>query len=267
MGGSSGGGNTTTVQQADPWVGQQPYLKYGFTQAQDQYKNHMPQYYPENTVTDLSPTTQTSMGLQTKRALMGNPVQNAANTQLQSTIKGDYLNSNPYLDSMFNKGANSLATAYNDTVRGNTAGFTAGGRLGSGMQAFYNNRAQETLASGLGNLATETYGNNYAQERKNQLGAIDQGMPYVNQDYTDLSKLSDVGAARDTHNQAVRDASIDRWNFNQNIGMNRLAQYMGLVQGNYGSDVMKSTNTPRANTTMNDAGGLAALGAGLYSSM
>lgn len=34
-----GGGSTTTVQKADPWEGQQPYLKDIFNQAQKLYQS------------------------------------------------------------------------------------------------------------------------------------------------------------------------------------------------------------------------------------
>jgi hypothetical protein len=50
MGKDSGGSQTTTVQQADPWSGQQPYLQDLFAQAQDLYYNQPQSYYPGQTV-------------------------------------------------------------------------------------------------------------------------------------------------------------------------------------------------------------------------
>lgn len=67
MGGGKGssGGSTTTVQKADPWEGQQPYLVGGihingvpiagtFYEANKLYQNGQlaPEYYPGQTVAD-----------------------------------------------------------------------------------------------------------------------------------------------------------------------------------------------------------------------
>ena len=54
---SKGGGGTTTVQQADPWSGLQPYLSYGFGQAQNLYQNPS-QYYPGQTYLPMNEFTQ-----------------------------------------------------------------------------------------------------------------------------------------------------------------------------------------------------------------
>jgi len=56
-GGGGGGGDTQTVQKADPWKGQQPYLKDIFKQSQDLYNNYAPEYFPGSTVAPLSGQT------------------------------------------------------------------------------------------------------------------------------------------------------------------------------------------------------------------
>ena len=76
MGGGKGssGGSTTTVQKADPWEGQQPYLVGGihingvpiagtFYEANKLYQNGQlaPEYYPGQTVADQSPWTQQAL--------------------------------------------------------------------------------------------------------------------------------------------------------------------------------------------------------------
>ena len=56
-GGGSGGGqqSTTTVQKADPWSGQQPFLTYGFEQAKNRYQQDQPQFYPSSTISPFNP--------------------------------------------------------------------------------------------------------------------------------------------------------------------------------------------------------------------
>lgn len=247
MGGSSGGGgNTTTVSKSEPWAGQQDYLKTGFQQALNQYNSSTPSYYPGQTVAPLSNTTNMAMGLTTQRALNGNSLMNASQDQLTNTVNGNYLNSNPFLDANFKAGTDSITKAYNDAVNGQTSGFAGGGRIGSGMQAFYQNQQNDTLAKNLNNLYGQTYYNNYNTERQNQLNATQLAPQFAAQDYINLDALSNVGATQDQRNQNLINADIDRWNYGQNLPANKLSQYMNLVQGNYGGDASSSgTYTPK----------------------
>lgn len=52
--GGGGGGGTNTIQKADPWEGQQPFLEYGFQQAQDRYKSDQPNFYPNATISPFN---------------------------------------------------------------------------------------------------------------------------------------------------------------------------------------------------------------------
>ena len=68
--GSSGG---TTVQKADPWSGQQPYLKEVFSEAQSLYKSGQlaPDYYSGQTVAPQSDWTKQALQMQAERATQG----------------------------------------------------------------------------------------------------------------------------------------------------------------------------------------------------
>lgn len=266
MGKGGGGGGTTTVQKADPWAGQQPYLTYGFDEAQKQFQSTNPSYYPDSTVAPLSGTTQQAMDLQKQRALSGNPLANAGQQQMIDTVNGNYLYGNPYLAQNFQTGADAITNAYSNAVRGQTSGFAGGNRSGSGMEAFYRDQANDTLAKNLNGLYASTYGANYNMERNNQINAANSAPTYANMDFANLDALSNVGAAQDANNQNLLDANIDRWNYNQNLDANKLAQYMNLIQGNYGGD-STSTSTPKSsgsNTFGNILGGISTA-AGLFS--
>lgn len=241
--GKGGGGTQTSTQNNDPWSGQQPFLTFGFDQAQDIYNQQGPDYYPDGTVADLSGTTQLAQNLQTQRALSGNQSTNAGNNLLTNTINGQYLNSNPYLAGNFQAGADQITKAYNTAVQGQTSGMAGGNRLGSGMQAYYKDQENDTLAKNLGNLYNQTYYQDYTNERGNQMNAAAMAPGYAQQDYLDLNALSDVGTAKDTYSQNLINADIDKWNYNQNVASNKLANYMNMIQGNYGGS---STTTSKA---------------------
>ena len=55
MGGGGSSGSTTTVQKADPWSGQQPFLTYGFEEAQDRFESDQPQFFPGGTISPFNP--------------------------------------------------------------------------------------------------------------------------------------------------------------------------------------------------------------------
>lgn len=240
---AKGGGSQTSTQSNDPWAGQQPYLTTGFAEAQKNYQAGGPAYYEGNTVAAPGNTTQQAQALQIQRATNGNPMANAAQTNLTNTINGDYLNGNPMLAANFQAGAGEITKAYQNATAGVDSNANAGGRLGSGMQAFYRNQEADTLAKNLGNLYTNTYYNNYNTERGNQMNAASMAPSFAANDYQDLNALSDVGTAQDTYSQNLVNADIDRYNYNQNLPNNNLANYMNLIQGNYGGT---STSTQKA---------------------
>ena len=262
MGGDSGGGTSTTVQQADPWSGQQGYLTDIYSQAQDWYNSDDPSYYEGSTVADLSGTTQQAIDAQTQRALAGSSLTDSGSNLVQSTLAGDYLNSNPYLEANFNTGAKDIKSNYYDAINNVNSGASSAGRYGSGMQQFATNQANDTLASNLGDLYNETYYNNYTTERGNQNNALSTAVDYANQDYTDLSKLAEAGAVTDEQNQALIDADVNKWNYNENLTANKLGQYLGLISGNYGGST--STQTPTSGQSwLGTLAGLGSMGYGL----
>lgn len=262
MGGSSGGGTTTTVQQADPWSGQQDYLKDIYGKTQEWYNTDSPAYYDGSTVADLGPTTQQAIDLQTQRATAGSGLTDTGGNLIQSTLEGNYLNANPYLDANFKAGADNITQSYYDAINNVNSGASSAGRYGSGMQQFATNQANDTLASNLGDLYTQTYYNNYTNERGNQNQALGSAVDYANQDYTDLAKLAEAGAVTDEQAQAMIDADVNKWNYNENLTANKLGQYLGLVSGNYGGST--STQTPVSGQSwLGTLAGLGSLGYGL----
>ena len=79
---------------------------------------------------------------------------------VNDTLAGKYLNGNPYLDAIISKNAGDIR----DNVG---SAFSASGRYGSGMFG-------DTLADNIGEMANNLRYGNYAQERQNQIGAVDQ---------------------------------------------------------------------------------------------
>lgn len=97
---------------------------------------------------------------------------NPAINMLAGSAGGGYLNANPYLDNQYNAASNALTRSFRDaTMPGIQGGFARAGRFGSGMQVAQEEAAQRALGESLGDLGANMYGQNYAQERQNQLAA------------------------------------------------------------------------------------------------
>jgi hypothetical protein len=103
--------------------------------------------------------------------LLALPSGTAANA-LTKTANGDYLNSNPYLDAMYDAASKGITRAYQTATAPQTdSAFTAAGRTNSGAAANARSVNERNLGDTLSNLASNVYGTNYANERNLQNSA------------------------------------------------------------------------------------------------
>lgn len=250
MGKKGGGGSTTTVQKADPWAGQQPYLQDIFQQAQQLYNagGMAPNYYPGQTVADQSKWTQDALQMQADRAQNGSPLIDNASNAMNNITTGQALQNNqglnvlnqlsqednPYVDELYNR-ANSQAQS---AINGN---FSAAGRYGSGAHAAASADAANNLANDMYSAlwdkradAAQAAGQLYNTGIGQQVVAGQAGQQLANQAYTDAAALGQAGAAMDDYNQQKINADIDRYNYNQQQALLALQNYNNLIQGSYG---------------------------------
>jgi len=243
--GSSGGGSQT--QTSEPWKAQKPYLQDVFSQAKNLYNQGGAQYYPGSTVAPLSGYSQQAIDLMAQRGLNGSPVETAAQNEATRTLNGDYLNNNPYLDSIWNQQAGDITSRVQSQ-------FGAAGRTGSGIN-------QQVLERELTNGSNQLYGGAYDAERARMMQAAALAPQTAGMDYTNLGNVAQAGSVLDQQNQNVLDADVNRWNYNQNLPYNTLQQYAGLVGGNYGNTTTTTDNTSK-NPWASALGG-AAMGASM----
>lgn len=219
----SGGsrGTTTTVQQSDPWKKQQPYLEEIFAEAQRLYREPGPSYYPGQTVAGFSPETELALNAQAARAMAGSPYQQAAGRQVLDTLGGQYLSAgNPYFSGMVGRLADEIRPRLDSQ-------FASSGRYASGAH-------QEAAARALADASASLAYQNYADERAAMQQAMGLAPQLTHLDYADLAQLAAVGQTREQMQQALINDQIARYDFAQQLPYNKLAQYMGLIQGNYG---------------------------------
>lgn len=216
-------GNTTSTQVNAPWSVQQPYLQALFGQAQG-----LNQQNPQSLVPQYSPYTQQAINT------MGQGIPGYSNlTNLTNqTLQGDFLNSNPYLDQTYQRGANQL--------KSNISSMFGPSRFGSGAMA-------NATASGLADLSNQIYGGNYQAERGRQQQMVALAPSILS---APVNNQLQAGQMMDQRNQAL---AMAPWN--------QLGLYQGAISGNYGG-TQTATQPYYQNKTAGALGG-ALSGAGL----
>jgi hypothetical protein len=249
-----GGGTSTTVQKADPWSGLQPYLQQLYSSAGDWFNSPNPQYYPGQTVAGQAPETEAALGAGTQRALAGSQNLRAAQGQNLATIGGQYLGSNPYLDSMFTSATTPMVNQFKNAIAPSLASqFSSAGRTGSGAHQQAIIGAEGQLAQGLSSAASSLYGNAYENERGRQQQAISMAPGFASADYADLDKLMGIGQYRQQTAQNLLNANRERYDFGQNQPLQKLQSLNQLLQG--GSVYGGSTSTGTTNQASNPFAG------------
>ena len=196
MGKGGGGGGAQTVNtQVNPPDYAKPFLEFGLSEALNQYRSDMPNYYPGSTVVGFSPESEMALTGVRDRALDPNSMTAAT----QDVVRQNLMGTNPL-----------MSAAFKPVVDQVTSQFAKSGRYGSGAN-------QEALAAGLAPMAYQA-----------QQSAISQAPQVQN---LDLQQLAQVGSAREGMAEANLQADIDRFNFEQNIDAEKLKNYLGLVGG------------------------------------
>ena len=202
-GGGSSGGTQTTVQE--PWSGQQPFLTSGFQRAEQQFGQPL-QFFPESTVVPFAPQTETALGAQEQRATAGSPLLGAAQSEIGRGLSGEYLSGgNPAFAGMLERSIRPLRREFTETVLpGIASGYARGGRLPGGPTdipggAFETtqNRAADTYMRNVGDVASRLAFGTYEGERPRMMQAARMAPGLAREDYADISRLRDVGAARE----------------------------------------------------------------------
>ena len=242
--------DTTTATQA-PWSAQQPYLDYMFNQAKNIYEGGGPQYYQDSQVSPFAPAQEQAMAGIENRARTGSTINAANNQMMTDTLQGKYLDpaTNPYLTDTFN-------TAAAQTLAPIQSAFSDAGRYGSGIN-------QQVQQRGLNELATNIYGGNYGAERGRQMQAAQFAPQVANQDYYDYSQLMGVGNQVQNQAQNVVADNVQRYNYNQNLPQQNLANLQGAVGGQSFGSTSSTTSPMYSNSALQNALGYGLTGYGL----
>lgn len=236
-------GTTTSTQttQIDPTI--QPFLKYGFEEAQRLYQAGGPQYYSGQNFVSPSTATQTGIQALQARAQAGSPLTGAAQNQAYGTIQGDYLGGNPFFSGAFQPAAQSATDAFNTAIGNVTSAASKAGRYGSGAMQNLQGAAAGQLAKSLTGTAGELAYQNYNAERARQQAATFGAPALAEADYADINKQLAAGQLGEGYlNQALQ-ADMQKYNYQQQLPQTQLTNYLSNL-GLIPKGQQSTTNTP-----------------------
>ena len=219
--GGGGGGSSTTTQSipgelvplANAYVDKAVNLgRTGFTP------------YTGQRYADLNQTQQQGLDAITQRATQGSQTVNNAEGQLNQIIAGG--NTNPYLDSMVDRAQQNVISNFNT------------GAVNSG--SFGNSGLQEQFQKGLGDVATQMYGQAYDQDRARQMHGIGMAQQFGNQPYNDAQQLLNAGQIQQDQAQQKLDFGYQQFSDQQNLPYRQLAAMAGPFGSNLGSTTTQS---------------------------
>ena len=252
-----GGGGTNTVQKADPWAGQQPYLTDLFSQAQQLYQQGPQQFYPGRTYAEASPTVYQAENLQRQAALA------QAGLGMNSIVPGfqESLMSptQRFQDPMFREALSAnlrpIEESTSRLLQQARRGATQAGQLGGTRQGILESEVLKDMLTKQSDVASKMYGDLYGDVLKTQAATLGMSPSIMSTFTQPASTLAQVGAAETARAQQPITEAMRRFQFEQAAPGEALRQYAQIA----GNNILPPTTT----TSTSGPGGPGALASGL----
>ena len=227
--GGGGGGNSQTTNNLDPSVA--PYVRDALRQQQQLYREGAPEYYGGQTYLDPNSQQQGAINQMTANANVNDPMlQNATNLNNQM-IQGDFLQNNPNFDQVMNTAGRKATDIYNNAMQGTNSQASMSGRYGSDAHSRMASNNSSNLAQSLSDTAGQMAYQNYANERGNQINAMNNAGAIAGNQNIGAQNLMNAGNQQAQFDQAQLNADIARHDYGQNAQQQHLSNYTNAVWG------------------------------------
>ena len=227
--GGGGGGQQQTTNALDPNV--VPYVKDALSEQQRLYQEGAPEYYGDQTYLNPNTQQQQAIDMMTANAGVNNPMlQNATNLNNQM-INGDFLTNNPNFDAVMNTAGRKATDAYNNAMTNTNSQASMSGRYGSDAHARMASNNSSNLAQSLADTAGQYAYQNYANERGNQINAMNNSGAIAGNQNIGAQNLMNAGNAQAGFDQTALNADIARHDYGQNAQQQHLGNYTNAVWG------------------------------------
>lgn len=225
--GGGGGGDSKTVTEIPAEL--KP-LASRYSQEATKLFDTPYQGYEGQRYADMTPNQTSALDMISQRATGGDALMNAGYGNVMDTLSGKYMDpsTNPYLQQ-------NVQTAMNQAMGSINGQFNRPGAFGS--------TAHEGVAANqLGNIAAQMYGQNYQNERNNQLQAWNAAPTYGNMAYQDASQLLNAGQLQQDEAQKGLDWNLQQFQEQQDYPYKNLAAASGVFGTNLGGSSKTTTS-------------------------
>ena len=200
-----GGGQQQTSNALDPNV--VPYVKDALSEQQMLYREGAPSYYADQTYLNPNAQQQSAIDMMTANAGVNNSMLQNSTDLNNSMIQGDYLNaSNPYLAQATQAGADVATDNYNKAMNNVNSQASMSGRYGSDAHRNLASDNSQNLANALSNQAGTMAYQNYANERGNQINAMNNAGAIAGNQNIGANNLMQAGGYQAQFDQSALDA-------------------------------------------------------------
>ena len=239
--GGGGGGNQQTTNELDPNV--VPYVKDALSKQQALYNEGAPEYYGDQTYLNPNANQATAMSQMTANANVNNPMlQNSTNLN-NSMIQGDYLQNNPNFDAVMNTAGRKATEQYNNAMTNTNSQASMSGRYGSDAHSRMASNNSSNLAQSLADTAGQYSYQNYANERGNQINAMNNAGQISQNQNIGANNLMQAGGYQAGFAQNALNADIARHDYGQNAQQQHLANYTNAVWGAPGGSTSTTSSS------------------------
>ena len=239
--GGGGGGNQQTTNELDPNV--VPYVKDALSKQQALYNEGAPEYYGGQTYLNPNTQQQQAINMMTANAGVNNPMlQNSTNLN-NSMIQGDYLQNNPNFDAVMNTAGRKATEQYNNAMTNTNSQASMSGRYGSDAHARMASNNSSNLAQSLADTAGQYSYQNYANERANQINAMNNAGAIAGNQNIGAQNLMNAGNMQAGFDQTALNADIARHDYGQNAQQQHLANYTNAVWGAPGGSTSTTSSS------------------------
>ena len=227
--GGGGGGQSQTTNELDPNV--VPYVRDALSKQQALYNQGAPEYYKGQTYLDPNSQQQQAIDMMTANANVNNPMlQNATNLNNQM-IQGDFLQNNPNFNAVMDTAGRKATDLYNTATQGTMSDASQAGRYGSNAHARLQAGNAGKLAQSLSDTAGQYAYQNYANERGNQINAMNNAGTIAGNQNIGAQNLMNAGNMQAGFDQTALNADISRHDYNENSAQQHLSNYTNAVWG------------------------------------
>ena len=181
-----------TTSRIDPWLySQSQHAIRGARSLYDDQRALPSQYVP------MHAYTQQGLGMAADIAGTpgGTPVARSSMGEYLGTLRGDYLNANPYMDEVVRRSVGASTSPLHGV-------FGTAGRFGSGVYA-------NALADAAQETASRLYGANYEAERGRMMQALQMAPTMYGMQFADAEALETIGGKYEAA-EAARNAEAMR---------------------------------------------------------